>query len=216
VNRSPFDLVIFDCDGVLVDSEPIVNRVFVELVGEDGLALDLAATLREFSGGAMAARLAAIGARHGWPTPADFRARFDRRLAEAYARELRPVDGVAEVLRALPFASCVASNGSADEMRASLARAGLLAYFDPHLFSAAEVERPKPAPDVYLHAASRMGTAPSRCAVVEDSVPGVRAATAAGMAVYGYAALTSADALRDAGAKTLFARMEELPALLAG
>jgi len=207
------ELIIFDCDGVLVDSEPIVNRVFVEMMAELGFELDYEDTLREFSGGSMSTRLQVTQQRLRWSVPPEFVDNFDRRLSEAMGRELRAVPGVFEALAQLRMLWCVASNGSHEDMRARLGLAGLLAQFEPHLFSASEVGRAKPHPDLFLHAARRMGAEPSRCAVIEDSVTGVQAGVRAGMAVFGYARLTPGESLRRAGAK-VFAKMDELPSLL--
>jgi HAD superfamily hydrolase (TIGR01509 family) len=208
-------LVIFDCDGVLVDSEPIVNRVFVEMWAEIGFELDYERSLREFSGGSMSIRLEKTQSRLRWSAPPDFVGTFDRRLREVMRRELRPVPGVMEALAALRIPWCVASNGSHEDMQTRLGLAGLRPRFEPRLFSASEVGRGKPHPDVYLHAAHCMAVEPSRCAVVEDSVAGVQAGVQAGMAVYGYAPLTPSDALRRAGAR-VFTDMQELPSLLQG
>ncbi len=207
------DAIIFDCDGVLVDSEPIVNRLFVEMLGEAGYRLDYEQTLREFSGGTMAGRLASTERRFGWRAPADFTSRFDRRLSAALERDLRPVPGAREVLATLSVPWCVASNGSHEDVRRRLGWAGLLPELDPPVFSASEVPAGKPAPDLFLHGATCMGVRPDRCVVVEDSVPGVRAGVAAGMSVLGLARLTSARDLRDAGAR-VFGEMSALPALL--
>jgi HAD superfamily hydrolase (TIGR01509 family) len=207
------ELIIFDCDGVLVDSEPIVNRLFVEMLGELGYHLDYERTLRESSGGTMAMRMSSTQQRLGWQPPADFTAQFDRRLSAALQRELRPVPGVRALLADLLVPWCVASNGSHDDVRSRLDYAGLLAEFDPPAFSATEVAVGKPAPDLFLHAAARMTTRPDRCVVVEDSVPGVRAGVAAGMPVFGLARLTNPGDLREAGA-TVFEDMSELPGLL--
>jgi len=209
------DLIIFDCDGVLVDSEPIVNRVFVEMMAELGFELDYEDILREFSGGSMSTRLQIMQQRLRWSAPPGFEGTFRRRLSEAMRRELRPVEGVAEALAQLRTPWCVASNGSHEDMRARLGLAGLLSQFEPHLFSASEVGRVKPHPDLFLHAARCMGAEPSRCAVIEDSVTGVQAGVQAGMVVYGYARLTLSDALRQAGAR-VFSKMKELPSLLEG
>jgi HAD superfamily hydrolase (TIGR01509 family) len=211
--RHAIEAIIFDCDGVLVDSEPIVNRLFVEMLDELGYRLDYDQTLREFSGGTMAGRLASTERRFGWRAPADFTARFDERLSAAFERDLRPVPGVREVLATLSVPWCVASNGSHEDVRPRLGCAGLLADFDPPVFSATEVAAGKPAPDLFLLAAARLGARPERCVVVEDSVPGVRAGVSAGMPVLGLARLTSASDLRDAGAR-VFAEMSALPALL--
>jgi HAD superfamily hydrolase (TIGR01509 family) len=208
-----FDLIIFDCDGVLVDSEPIVNQLFVDMLGELGHTLDYEATLREFSGGAMSARMAITRQRLGWFPPAGFVADFDQRLLDAMRRELRAVPGVREMLDLLPGPWCVVSNGAYEDIRFRLECTGLLDDFEPYLFSASALARPKPAPDVFLHAAQSMAAAPQRCLVIEDSVTGVRAGVEAGMTVFGFARFTSADRLQQAGAR-VFERMSDLPALV--
>ena len=208
-----FDLIIFDCDGVLVDSEPIVNQVFVDMLGELGYTLDYEATLREFSGGSMGGRLATSSQRLGWSPPAGFVADFNRRLRDAMRRDLRAVAGVRQILDLLPRPWCVVSNGAQEDIRFRLGRAGLLDDFEPYLFSASEVAQPKPAPDVFLHAARSMAVAPQRCGVIEDSVTGVRAGVEAGMIVFGFARLTPARLLHEAGAR-VFERMSDLPAML--
>lgn len=208
-----FDLIIFDCDGVLVDSEPIVNRVFVEMLAELGFELDYVETLREFAGSSMSHRLQATQQRFGWDVPKGFQSRFDTRLSRAMENELQPVPGVAEVLSDLTTPRCVASNGTWEDMRFRLETAGLLDLLKSNMFSAAEVSQGKPAPDLFVYAAKRMGIEPSRCAVVEDSLFGVQAGIGAGMTVFGYAALTSRKALQQAGAR-VFGDMSELPGLL--
>jgi phosphoglycolate phosphatase len=148
-NRSqsvPFDLIIFDCDGVLIDSEPIVNRVFVEMLGELGYRLDYEATLREFSGAAMRTRLEASQQRFGWSSCVGFVSDFEERLLHAIRRHLQPVPGVREVLDQVRRPCCVASNGTRDDMRFRLGLAALLEDFELYLFNASEVARPKPAP----------------------------------------------------------------------
>ena len=211
----PSDLIIFDCDGVLVDSEPIVNHVFVDMLAEVGFELDYEKTLREFSGGSMTTRLETTQSRLSWSVPPDFVTNFDRRVTEAMRRKLRAVPGVFEALAELRSPWCVASNGSHEQVQTRLGLAGLLSRFEPRLFGALEVRRSKPYPDVFLHAARCMGVEPSRCAVVEDSVTGVQAGVQAGMVVYGYAQLTPSDALRQAGAR-VFSKMKGLPSLLEG
>jgi len=206
-------LLIFDCDGVLVDSEPIVHRVFVEMLAEHGFELGFDETLREFAGSSMSNRLTTIEERLGWSVPADFTVSFDHRLAESLRQHLRPVPGVVEVVAQVGRPRCVASNGSHADMRARLSLAGLLDQFDPHLFSASEVAQAKPHPDLFLIAAEQMGVAASRCAVVEDSLAGVQAGVRAGMRVFGYVGLTDGRMLQEAGA-VVFGHMSELPGLL--
>jgi HAD superfamily hydrolase (TIGR01509 family) len=210
----PPGLVIFDCDGVLVDSEPIANRVFAHMLAGQGLVLDDAQMDELFLGRTMAHCLALAAGRLGRPLPEDFEAEHDRRLFAALADELAPVPGVLRVLDGLASPFCVATNGSADKLRLSLAKVGLLPRFEGRMFSADEVAQGKPAPDLFLHAAQRMGVPPSACVVVEDSPAGVAAGVAAGMRVLGFAACTPAARLHGAGARQVFASMDELPALL--
>ena len=206
-------LIIFDCDGVLVDTEPTVNRIFVDMVAEAGHHLDREASLREFTGVALAHRVAAIRGRTAWVPAENFLSELEGRLSAAAKRGIAPVSGVRELVTSLSSRSCVASNGSLAEMRAKLAGCGLLPLFEPHLFSAEQVGTPKPNPAVFLHAAAAMATAPQDCIVVEDSLPGVRAGVRAGMRVLGYSARTDASLLAEAGAE-IFSTMAELPALL--
>jgi HAD superfamily hydrolase (TIGR01509 family) len=209
-----FELVIFDCDGVLVDSEPLVNRAFVDVLLRDGVRLHLEDCLARFTGVSLASRVAAVGADHGWRPSESFDRDFETRLAELLRRDLRPVPGVRDVVAGLKVRRCVASNGTRAEMTARLAQVELLDLFMPHLFSAMDRAHPKPSPEVYLHAASTMGVAPASCAVVEDSIPGTQAGIAAGMHVFGYVPSGRSKELFELGAN-VFTSMAELPALLA-
>jgi len=208
-----FDLVIFDCDGVLVDSESIVNRLFVELVAMDGVVLDEEVTLAELTGSALAQRMQIITATHGWVPGPEFTTNFDARLAERVGAGLSENPGVSAVLAGLPIRRCVASNGKRKEMRLRLEAARLLGEFE-HIFSVEDVARPKPAPDIFLHAAKTLAVSPARCAVVEDSAPGVAAARAAGMNVFGYTRITPRDRLAALGATTFEDMAALLPLLL--
>jgi HAD superfamily hydrolase (TIGR01509 family) len=213
--RTPVALVIFDCDGVLIDSEPIANRVLAEQLQAIGLALTPREVMAEFVGLTRDGCLELAARRLGRPLPEGFAARWDEALFAALAAEVRAVDGVAELLQRLRVPWCVASNGTPHRMRMSLEAAGLLPLVEGRLFTASEVPRPKPAPDLFLHAAARMGAQPARCAVIEDTPTGVRAGVAAGMRVLAYAAAPHAqrEALADEGAE-LFHAMAEVPALL--
>ena len=210
-----FELVIFDCDGVLIDSEPIANRVFAERLATVGIAMSPEDVMRAFVGRSRDTCIAMAGEMRGAALPAGFAAEWDQALHLALELEVQPVAGVPELLRSLPLPFCVASNGEPRHMQLGLAAAGLLPLVEGRTFSAAEVARPKPAPDVYLHAARRMGAAPAACAVVEDTTTGATAAIAAGMTVFGYVGGPQSDpqALRALGA-TPFARMAQLTALL--
>jgi HAD superfamily hydrolase (TIGR01509 family) len=208
-------LVIFDCDGVLIDSEPIASRVLAQRLAAVGLAMPLEDVMRTFVGRTRAACIE-LGARMlGRPLPDEFGAQWDAALYAALEREVKPVAGIPELLGAMPLPYCVASNGERERMSLALRAAGLMPLVAGRLFTASEVARPKPAPDLFLHAAKSMGVAPARCAVIEDTPTGVKAAVAAGMKVFGYAAAAHTDegALRAAGAIT-FRDMESVPALL--
>ena len=210
-----FDLVIFDCDGVLIDSEPIANAVFSRQLAAVGIDISPEQVMRTFIGHSRDSCIAMAGEMHGMKLPEDFAVRWDAALHEALDREVKPVAGVPELLRSLQIPFCVASNGEPEHMRRGLGAAGLLPLVIGRLFSAAQVAKPKPAPDVYLHAAASMGATPSRCAVVEDTPTGVKAGIAAGMAVFGYVGGPQSDAatLRALGARP-FERMAERPGLL--
>ena len=212
-----FDLIIFDCDGVLVDSERLSLRVDSIFLERLGWPMGEAEIIERFVGRSDADMRAEIEERTGRPIPADIDREFDRVYRETFEAELRPVDGIAEALDEIVAAGvpiCVASSGGHAKIRRSLQLTGLTSYFDERIFSAADVALGKPAPDLFLHAASRMGAAPSRSAVVEDSAFGVEAAIAAGMRAFAYAGgVTAADRLARPGV-VVFEEMRDLPALL--
>lgn len=209
-------LVIFDCDGVLVDSEGIANRALAAAVTALGHPMDEAASRRDFVGLSMKSVMARIEAMTGRALPPGW---LDALQAETYAAfraELGPVPGVAEAIRAVQgagIATCVASSGTPDKLALTLGLTGLAPLFTGHVFSAVAVARGKPAPDLFLHAAARMGHGPETCVVVEDSVPGVTGAVAAGMRALGFARETAAHLLVGAGAEP-FDDMAALPGLI--
>ncbi|MBU3867469.1 HAD family hydrolase [Streptomyces sp. 4503] len=211
-----YDLVIFDNDGVLVDSESISNRILAAYLTELGHPTSYEDSIRDYMGSAMHRIHELVLERSGRRLPSDFDTTFHGRVFDAFRQELRPVAGVSEVLeklRADGIPYCVASSGSHERIRVALRTTGLYELFgEEHIFSSEDVGRGKPAPDLFLHAAERMGVAPERCAVVEDSPLGVQAAVAAGMDVYGYTAMTPAAKLAAAGDR--FGHMAELRALL--
>jgi phosphoglycolate phosphatase len=215
MNNPPFDLVIFDCDGVLVNSEPLANQVYVQMLGDYGYQVNTEDYLREFSGEAITQRLAVTSRRLNWSPPENFHADFNQRLAALTLRELQPVPGIHALLDSLTVPICVASNGSRSEIMLRLKIANLTNKFGNAIFSGLEVPHPKPAPDVFLAAARSFNISPSHCIVVEDSLPGVMAAVRAGMKVYGHAALTPAPSLQEAGAIP-FKDMYELKRMLSG
>ncbi|NLG77655.1 MAG: HAD family hydrolase [Xanthomonadaceae bacterium] len=215
VDAGVIDLVIFDCDGVLVDSEPIANRVFAEALAELGLQVSLDEMYADFVGRSMSYCMRLVEARLGRPAPADFVTRLQERTFAAFEAEgLQATEGIHEALDAIALPMCVASSGEIEKMRFTLGLTGLLPRFDGRLFSVTQVEHGKPAPDIYLYAAKQMGAQPSRCVVVEDSPAGARAGLAAGMTVLGYCAHTPAESLARLGVHCTFAGMRELPGLL--
>jgi HAD superfamily hydrolase (TIGR01509 family) len=210
---SRFDLIVFDCDGVVVDSERIVHRVFGEFISELGVT----ATDEVFAqclGRTLQDCMRLVEKRTGRPAPDGALERYKKRRDRVLREQVQPVNGIRAVLEGLRTRYCIASSGDHDKMRATLGATGLLPLFEGKLFSATEVARGKPAPDVFLYAAERMGAAPPRTAVVEDSVNGVLAGRAAGMTVFGYVDLASAEQLRAAGANATFTQMSELGPLL--
>jgi HAD superfamily hydrolase (TIGR01509 family) len=211
----PLELVIFDCDGVLVDSERLAVRVEATLLAELGWPLSQAEVIERFMGRSQAFMLQAIQERLGGRLPDGWQDLLDRRYRAAFAAELTPVDGVVEALDRIAIPTCVASGGSHQMLRHTLGLTGLYERFQGRIFSAGEVAEGKPAPDLFLHAAARMGAEPAACAVVEDSRYGVQAARAAGMRAFGYTGgLTPPERLAGPGT-VLFDDMRRLPDLLA-
>ena len=211
------DAVVFDCDGVLVDSEPITNGVLSEMLVELGLDFDLERTISTFMGKSVKDELVIIEAMIGRRLPADWHPQFVRRRDAALAVKIREVPGVRAVIERLvalgmPFA--VASGADCAKMRLTLGTCRLLTYFESHMFGADMVARAKPAPDVYVLAMKTLGVAPERTIVIEDTPTGTRAGVAAGAVVYGLTTLNTAATLHEAGASLTFAHMYELAALL--
>ena len=180
-----WDLVIFDCDGVLIDSELLSVRADRECLAECGIALSVEEVLERYTGISFAGMVADLEERHG-PLPADFADRHRTRLWPLFEKELQAIPGVTAILDSLTCKICVASSGRPERLKHALSLVGLYDRFQPNIFSATEVRRGKPAPDLFLYAAERMGVMPERCVVIEDSMPGVTAAVAAGMGVIGF------------------------------
>jgi HAD superfamily hydrolase (TIGR01509 family) len=206
--------VIFDCDGVLVDTELISNTVLAGLLTQAGLPTTLEDCLRDYRGRSMTSVMELAAQRHGAPMPGDISERYDAETKLAFTRDLRPVAGVVAALDRISLPACVASSGPHHKMAVTLRRTGLWERFEGRIFSATEVAHGKPAPDLFLHAARAMGFHPASTAVVEDSVPGVEAARAAGMRALAFTRDTDADALAAAGGEP-FDDMGDLPGLLA-
>lgn len=217
---SIFDLVVFDCDGVLVDSEVIACRAVAEALAAIGHAISAEAVADRFVGISNRDMYAALERDRGAPLPAGFDAEMNRIAAALFERELRAMPGLERTLATLTARRCVASSSTPAMLAKKLAWAGLAPWFGAAVFSAAAVARGKPAPDLFLHAAERMATMPSRALVIEDSVPGIEAAKAASMTVFGFVGGSHCrpdhgERLAAAGADLVFREMSELPALIA-
>jgi HAD superfamily hydrolase (TIGR01509 family) len=210
------ELVIFDCDGVLVDSELITNSVFAAMLGELGLPLSVDYLFEHFVGRSMQHCWQQIAVMLGREVPAAFRAEFRARSLAALQARVKAVRGIESLLDCLHVPFCVASSGDHEKMTATLGATGLLPRFRDRMFSATEVAHGKPAPDIFLYAAAKCGVEPAFCAVIEDSPAGVAAGVTAGMRVYGYSALTAEPRLVAAGAHATFSDMARLPELLFG
>jgi HAD superfamily hydrolase (TIGR01509 family) len=214
-----FDLIIFDCDGVLVDSEVISCRAHADALTRHGYPITADQVLDRFLGVSDREARLAIEAETGRPLPSDFETLMKRTALDLYASDLRRIPYIAETIVALDLPKCVASSGTPEKIRHGLACAGLYDLLAPRIFSAVQVKRGKPAPDLFLFAAGQMKAAPERCVVVEDSLPGIAAARAAGMTVLGFHGGSHcrpgyANTLRAAGAAATFDDMRQLPGLI--
>jgi HAD superfamily hydrolase (TIGR01509 family) len=209
-------LVIFDCDGVLVDSEPIAIRIDVEMFAEVGMTVSDQEVIERFVGRSPSLLARAVEEQLGQPPPEGWAERGEQRLRRAFEAELQPVAGVVEALDRIGERTCVASSSGHASLRFKLELTGLYERFAGRIFSAAEVANGKPAPDLFLHAASRMGFAPSCCVVVEDSRYGVQAARAAGMDVLAYAGGHTPASLLEGPRTVVFDDMRALPDLISG
>lgn len=218
-----FDAVLFDCDGVLVDSEPITNGVLRDMLEELGWTLTAAECMRLFIGKAVKDETALIEARTGRPLTDDWLARFRERRNLGLMRDVKAIAGAVQAAAELHerFQGRIACASGADRIKVELQleKCALMPYFKGRIFSGHELPRSKPAPDVYLAAAAALGVDAARCAVVEDTVTGVTAGVAAGAMVFGYSPTEAGHdapaALRQAGALHIFTDMAALPALLA-
>lgn len=182
----PMDLVIFDCDGVLIDSEVISNRMTVAALNAIGYPISEDEASQAFTGRSYASIRKDIEADWGQPLPATFEADVQEQTLNEMAVSLEAIGGIGDALSRLKLARCVASSSSVEWITSGLRKTGLFDYLEPHFFSASMVANGKPAPDIFLHAAEQMGTLPKHALVIEDSVPGVQAGVAAGMTVVGF------------------------------
>lgn len=215
-NASPFELLILDCDGVVVDSEPITTRVLAEMFNELGVTISAEEVAETFTGHTFAHTLELVSGRLGAPLPQQFVENYRDRTFAAMEAELDPVPGIEAALDQITIPYCIASNGPHGKMRKTPGLTSLLSRFEGRLFSSSDVKRGKPFPDIYLFVARHFAVSPSVCLVIEDSPSGVAAARAAGMTCYGFSGTTAAQGLLDAGAhRVFFCQMSELPSLIA-
>ncbi|CAN7635866.1 HAD family hydrolase [Bradyrhizobium sp. LjRoot220] len=213
-------LIIFDCDGVLVDSEVISCRAHAETLTRHGYPITADQVLRRFLGVSDREARLVIEAELGCSLPDDFEAQMKQTALQRYADELGAIPHIGEAIAAINLPKCVASSGTPEKIRHGLTCAGLYDLLVPHIFSATQVKRGKPAPDLFLFAAEQMDVPPARCIVIEDSVPGVTGGRAAGMTVLGFhggshCGAGHAELLRAAGASVTFDDMRQLPELIA-
>ncbi len=218
-----YDAVLFDCDGVLVDSEPITNGVLRDMLEERGWKLSPADCMRLFLGKAVKDEAALIEAHTGKPLTEEWMVQFRERRNQRLISDVAPIPGAVPAVAKIHalYGGRIACASGADRFKVELQmdKCGLMPYFKGHIFSGHELPRSKPAPDVYLAAAAALGVDPKRCAVVEDTVTGVTAGVAAGCTVFGYsppeAGHDAPQALLKTGAVRVFTSMQDLPALLA-
>jgi HAD superfamily hydrolase (TIGR01509 family) len=212
----PTELVIFDCDGVLVDSEPISISVLVDALAIAGVAMSEDEAHERFLGRSLKSMSDILHEDYGLAIDTAFLESMRKVLYERFRHELQPVEGIADTIDRLGIAHCVASSSQPERIRLSLSVTGLIDRFEPNIFSATMVSRGKPAPDLFLHASTQMGVEPAHCIVVEDSPAGVEAAKAAGMRVLAFAGASHArsprhrDALLRLKPDVLFDDMREL------
>ena len=183
----PLRLIIFDCDGVLVDSEPLAMRVLLEAIAAEGVSIDADIGFRSFLGRSLTTIIAGLNRDYGLHLDEAALERMRMRLYALYEQELRPMAGLIDALEAIELPVCVASSSQMERIRVSLTLTGLIDRFEPAIFSAAMVAHGKPAPDLFLHAARSMGVLPEDCLVIEDSPAGIMAAQRAGMRVFAFA-----------------------------
>ena len=208
-----YKCIIFDSDGVLVDSETLSAKVFQEMAMELGFALDFETAVEQFAGSSMQTNLRFIRENIRGTLPDNFEKEFRRRTYEVFKTDLRAVPGIVELISKVQTPFCVASSGPMEKIRLNLGLVGLLEPFEGRIFSSYELGTWKPDPGIFLHAAKEMGFAPGECVVVEDSAAGIRAAVAGGFRVYGLARRQNKERFKQLGAVT-FDDMNVLEKLL--
>lgn len=209
-----YQCIIFDCDGVLVDSEPISAKVFAGIMNDLGIDITWEVVFKNLKGGSMEKSIAFVEKQLGSPSPIDIEKIYRERTKIAYQKDMKPIEGIEQVLRNLTIPFCVGSNGPQSKIKLNLELSKLEHFFkDEHIFSAYDIEEWKPKPGLFLHAAKQMNIDPSLCAVIEDSTNGALAAKTAGIDCFGYARDTEEHLFTTHGANP-FHDMNELLALL--
>ncbi|MFX1735923.1 HAD family hydrolase [Paraburkholderia sp. A1RI_3L] len=213
------DHLICDCDGVLVDSEVIADRVLAETLTTTFPGIDFGPVVKTAFGQQTSRFLSNVASEFNLQLPPDFLETIEHNVERALAESLSPINGVRDALQRVPLPAAVVSNSRLARVSASVRRAGLANLFGPRVFSAEQVPRPKPFPDIYLYAAQQLGVAPARCIVVEDSIAGLNAARAAGMKTIAFVGASHiphgyADVLREMGLTRIIEHMDALPALI--
>jgi len=204
------ELVIFDCDGVLVDSETITNQLLVNLLKEYGIEYKLEDFVSRYVGTLLEEVINQISKEHELAFPESFIYDYYQKAYVQLQQNLQEINGVRNLIERLNVPFCVVSNSQETKLRMMLEKVDLLHYFEGKIFSATHVKNPKPAPDLYLKAAHTFNIKNENCFVIEDTPTGIRAGKAAGMTVYGYAGLFSEQALLNAGADNTFNHMDQL------
>lgn len=214
------DLIIFDCDGVLVDSEPLAMRVLIAAIAAQGISIAPVDAFRHYLGRSLASISANLHETHGMPLGDAALTSMRSDLYALYRKELKATPGLIAALKSIKIPVCVASSSQMERIRISLELTGLIGFFEPNIFSASMVAHGKPAPDLFLYAAGRMNTPPENCLVIEDSPAGITAARAAGMHVFAYvggshiAPSGLRETIQSLGADNVFNDMQTLPDLI--
>lgn len=203
-----YKCIIFDCDGVLVDSEELAIRTFIAMAKENGAEVDLEYALKDLKGNFLGECIRKVELWSNSALPKDFEAQFRKRSFDVFSRELLPIKGIKKVLENLELPFCTASSGPQDKIRINLSTTGLRHFFGENIFSCYDIGKWKPDPSIFLHAANVMGFIPGECLVIEDSLVGVKAAQAGGFDVFGYDAYENNQFSADVTA--VFYDMEEL------
>ena len=208
-----FKCIIFDCDGVLVDSEAISAKIFQKMAAELGFKIDFETILEQITGTSMTKNLKFFSENINGELPEDFETEFRKRSFEAFKTDLKPIKGVHDLLERISIPVGVASSGPVEKIKLNLTTTNLIDYFDDNIFSCYEIGSWKPEPEIYLNAAKKMGFKPGECVVIEDSLAGVQSAKAGGFNVFGFTNGKNKNSLEELGA-TVFSDMGELGKLL--